>query len=142
MCYVYKLYSPEQECFPSFSPFGTIGQPRGLHLMRQTLLLAGRLVCQSNPPCRDASPNPLLLLSIHVSASWALTHHCDAHLSVSVCLPVLGADCYWAKPHNHLPSAWLPFSETRIMKMLFRCKPQQSAWNPSTLAHSCIVSEM
>lgn len=39
---------------------------RGLDLMRQTLLLAGRLERQSKPLCQDAILSPLLLLSIRL----------------------------------------------------------------------------
>lgn len=54
--------------------------------MRQTLLLAGRPVRRSNPPCQDANLNPLLLLSIWL-ALWPLrTRVTPTCPSLFVCL--------------------------------------------------------
>lgn len=93
--------------------------------MRQTLLLARRLARWSNPLCQDANLNPLLLLSIWLPVSLLHTH-----VKPTCPSPVLWAVRRRAKPHNHLPSAWLLSSETWIIKTLFRCKPQQSYRKP------------
>jgi len=86
ICCIYKLHSPEQERFTSSSPSETTGQSLGLHLMRQTLLLARTLVRQSNPLCQDASLNPLLLLSIWLPVWQLHTRVTPTCPSLFVCL--------------------------------------------------------
>lgn len=106
-----------------FLTSGTTGLPSGFRLSEQTLLSVGRLV----PRCQfDASAAALRLI---VCLATALP---DAHLSITVCLPVLWPGGCWAKPK---PSA------LRLALVPSDCYCSVNHGNPGALAHFCIVSE-
>jgi len=133
---VYKLYSPDQERFTSSLLSGATGQSCGPDLQGTHCCWLGdplacltlcaktpiRILCccfpsDCHPGCSTPERRPPVDLRLFASSSE---------------LSAVGP--------NHT-TIWLPSSETRIINMLFQCKPQQNDRNPGALAHFCIVSE-